>query len=266
MVYNTINTRTIQTYLMKQLYITNPSGEELNVHVYENKLSKSVILFVHGWGVGKYDGLGLFRDWVSSLNQNHACVLFDFSGVHESQGKSEDISFSKEISDLETMLDWVQSTYPESEINIIAHSRGCQIVSKLNPDNISNIVFSGIPNWNADYIIRQISGRISAKNKKPVDFDSITKYPRSDGTISKIGPQFWTDYQDFDMLELTQKLTYKSSLLILHPAQDDVVGHEYIREYNDIDKATFKEIPGDHSYSDPNDRDHALKIISDWLR
>lgn len=243
--------------------ILNHYGENLDVLIEGNLYSQRNLVFVHGFGTNKNEGYDLFVDVAKELSEYFRIIRFDFSGYGESEGKQEDVCYSKQAYDLDSILDFVRTEYDEN-ISIFAHSMGCFVTSLLSPSGILKTVFSSIPNPDSSMSINRIKKRIENKNGF-FDELGISTYPRSSGEVQKIGSQFWIDIRDFQPIDNIREFACKTRLMIIHPKQDEIVGNIGMAEYSKLAQTKFIEINGDHNYSKAEERQEMIKVVKDFL-
>lgn len=95
------------------------------------------LVFSHGFGV-RADSLGLFS-YITGKFPNYESVLFDFYDVDESSNTWKVPALSIQADTLAVKLENVFAHDPQAEVNIIAHSQGCVIVSLLDDSLLSRI-------------------------------------------------------------------------------------------------------------------------------
>ena len=242
--------------------LTNPSGEKIDFVVEGKKDSDKTLILIHGFGVGKNEGMNLFLDFVKALKNNLRIIRFDFTGYGLSEGKDIDVNYQKQSQDLNTIINYVKKTY-KGQIFIYAHSMGCFVTALLSPTGITKTIF-GAPPSTAKDIASMIQTRIKTKGGI-VEEQGITIYPRSSGATTKIGPSFWQSLKDFDEHHAITNLAQKTKLLILKPMQDDVAGNDNYQHYQQIPNLIYQEINGNHSFTKPKDRQILIQKIKQFL-
>lgn len=244
--------------------IRNKYGEELDTFVEGNETAGATIIFVHGFGTDKNESFNYFADIALSLRAQFRIVRFDFSGYGKSGGKQEDSNYQKQAEDLSCVIEYVKSNLP-SKIFIVAHSMGTFVTVSLSPDGIEKTVFTGIPNSNTGYIIERLKRRIMSRKGALVDTRGLTTYPRTFGEVQKIGSSFWEVLGKFRPVEALLEYSKKTDLLIIHFNQDDVVGNEFMKEYDVIKDANILWLDGNHSVTKKEDREIVIKTIREFF-
>lgn len=246
--------------------IRNRFNEKLDTWVEELEgYIKATVILVHGFGTSKHETAGYFDDITTALvNDNYRVVRFDLSGYGNSEGREEDGCYTKHAKDVETICDWVRSSYA-GEVYILAQSMGCWITSLANPGGISKTLMTGIPNHNTQIVIERIKGRFGSRPGARLDMDGISLLPRSTGKIQKIGSQFWKDIKSFKPLETIEQYAQRTKLLIIHWKQDEIIGNDYINEYDNLPGVKAAYLDGDHSLTNKNDRDNFLKKMLEFF-
>lgn len=234
------------------LNILNPHSEKLDTLVEGNESSNITIVMAHGLGIAV------------ALATQYRVVRFDFSGFGKSEGKTEDFDYHKSAQDLSSVLGYVTKTYG-GETYIIAQSMGCFITALLNPKGVKKTILMGIPNSNIEYIIDTLAKRISSRPGGVVNFNGLSTVPRSSGEVQTFGPSFWKVLKEFDPMQSVGNLAKNTDLLIIHPLQDDVVGPEYQKEYDNIPNIKIEWINGDHSFKKREDRKVLIEKIKQFF-
>ena len=247
-----------------KIKITNIFGERLDVLIEGSKESKSVVIFVHGYGTDKDESFATFLDLSKYLNDKFFLVRFDLSGYGKSEGNDFEFQFQKAAGDLDSVIRYVRRNYPDKVLNIIAHSLGTVTASLLSPYNIRKTVFTSVPNSNTEFVITELKKRILSHGGK-VDEEGITYYPRTRGAGQKIGPGFWKTLRAYNPCEYLEELGNKTDLIIFKPMQDDVLKNVYFDEYKAIKNIQYVEVSGDHNFKDPRQREELFKKIKTFL-
>ncbi|MBW7960488.1 alpha/beta fold hydrolase [Patescibacteria group bacterium] len=251
--------------MVNKIKLFNKLNEKLDIWVEGKQDAEITVVFVHGFAVDKHETARYFDDLSSSLNNNYRTVRFDFSGCGNSQGKLEEKDCLQWSKDLSVVIDFVKNKY-KGEIYIFAQSMGCFVTALLSPDNIKKTVFTGIPNSNIKYIIDRLFSRFIKRPGGKLDLNGISIFPRSSGEIQKIGPSFWKVLKDFQPKEKVETYSKKTSLMIVHPLQDEVVGNEFLEVYSKIPNVIIKHLNGNHAFTKKEDRDILIKEIENFLQ
>jgi hypothetical protein len=201
----------------KKVTILNEFGEKLigleTIPAIEKEKYPTVIL-VHGFGVDKSESQ-MFDDLASNLSENGFLVYrFDFSGCGESDGDYSETSLSKLRLDLSKILEFVrkQSNVDVAKIGIHAQSFGTATTVALGP-NIQCLVMTG-----SICHPKEIMTRLCGDGYHPEEISFRTK---SNGKITRIGPQFWKDLENYDLLRLIKKI--HCPILFIHGSKDENV-------------------------------------------
>lgn len=251
-------------HMEQNILIKNKLGGKLDTLVEGNESSDATVVFVHGFGTDKNEAFSYLSDIALSLKNKFRIVRFDFSGYGKSEGKQEEVNYQKQAGDLDCVIEYVKSNFP-GKIFIVAHSMGTFVTCFLSPTGIEKTVFTGIPNSNTGYIIERLKGRISSREGSFVDTEGITTYPRTFGEVQKIGPSFWKVLGEFNPVEAVSKYSKKTDLLIIHFNQDDVVGSQYMNEYESIKEAKILWLDGNHSVTRKEDREIVINTIREFF-
>lgn len=244
--------------------IKNNLGEKLDTWVEEpiGDVKASVVM-VHGFGTSKHETAEYFDDISLALtNHNFRVVRFDLSGYGNSEGREEDACYSKHVLDLKCILNWVKSNF-KSPIYIFAQSMGCWVTSLANPDGISKTIMTGVPNSNPEIVVTRVKDRFGSRPGAILNLDGVSLLPRSTGKIQKIGSQFWLDIKNIKPAKIVEDYSKKTELLIVHWESDEIIGKDYLDEYDKISSLKSIWLPGDHSVTKPSDRQNFIqKMLS----
>ena len=244
--------------------IKNENGENLDLAVEGNPNSNITIVFVHGLGTNKDENSNLFIDIAKPLLDEYRVIRFDLSGYGKSEGKQESANLTKHAKDLKTVLDFVDSEYKSTKY-ILAFSMGCFLVLALNPSGIEKTMLISPPNPNPQRIIESTKVRISSRPDGKVIEDGISIYPRSDGSIQKLGPSFWTALKTFKPVEMLTEYSKKTNLIIFRPMQDEVVSGQNMPEYQNVKTLEYVELSGNHGFTNPEDRGKLITAIREFV-
>lgn len=180
----------------------------------------TVILFSHGFGIRK-DNLGLFTFLSQKLESlGYKTVLFDYYEYNEETKEVFTIPFSKHAEILQKQLDKVKEENPGKDIKIIAQSQGCIIPTFCDVTGVSQIL--GIsPFFLTDR--DEVLARYSARQGSTTDFGSISIRKHSDGKVTVIPPEYWTERFNTDQYELYNSLALKTSLTLICGLEDELI-------------------------------------------
>jgi pimeloyl-ACP methyl ester carboxylesterase len=226
----------------------------LDVCFKETNIQKPILIFCHG-----YKG---FKDWgpwnimaQKFANNNICCIKFNFSyngGTPEQPIDFPDLiafgenNYTKELDDLECVLDWVEDKYgnhPEfntANITLLGHSRGGGIVTiKASEDSrISKIIsLAGVSDFENRF----------PKNEALEKWKNEGVFYVKNGRTKQDMPHFYQFYEDFiknqDRLNIKRaSQNLKMPHLIIHGNSDTSVHPEEakkIHAWNSNSKLTL---------------------------
>ncbi len=243
--------------------IINPYGERLDTLVEEREKSIATVILVHGFGTDKHESHRFFDDLSFGLQKNFRTVRFDFSACGKSEGRLEEKDFEKWAEDLKTIIGFTKNKYP-GKLYLLAQSMGCFVSALANPEAIEKAVFTGLPNSNTNFVIEKLVHRFETRNNAKIDFEGISIIPRSTGKNQTIGPSFWRVLRLFNPAISVEKFSRHTHLLIVHPKEDEIVGHEYLSQYAKIPGVSVRWLNGDHGFKNIEDRNVLLKTIEEF--
>lgn len=217
---------------------------------------KTVIL-VHGFGVtkeeyGMFDGLASHFAAAGILSYR-----FDFSGCGESEGDYAETSLSKLRDDLASILAFVKSQphVDGSRIGIHAQSFGTSTAVALHP-RINSLILMGSISRPKEFFLKRYG-----KN----NVTGIPEIQKADGRVIKLKSQFWTDFDNHDLLSSIQKI--RCSILFIHGGSDSTVPLTEMEAY-------YEKVNGKKEKVIITGADHGLrpyrkkmyKIAADWFK
>jgi pimeloyl-ACP methyl ester carboxylesterase len=243
--------------------IINVYGERLDTLVEESANLKGTVIFVHGFGTDKHETHRYFDDLSFGLRRGFRTIRFDLSGCGKSDGRLEEKDYERWTKDLKEVIDFVKKKYP-GKIYLLSQSMGCFVTAMLNPDGIEKTVFTGIPNSNTNFVIEKLVHRFTSRANASIDFEGISVIPRSSGINQIIGPTFWRVLRLLNPARAVEEFSKKTKLLIIHPKQDEIVGHEYLSQYAKVSGVSVKWLNGDHGFKNLEDRNVLIKTIESF--
>jgi uncharacterized protein len=216
------------------------------------------VILIHGFGITKSE-YGMFDALAAKLSQNGFLVFrFDFSGCGESEGNYSETSLTKLKSDLSEIIKFVKSQ-PEvdnSRIGILGQSLGTATTITLGP-NAKSFVMLGSVSTPEDSLVE-----FFGEGYNP---DGISTKKRSNGSVTKIKPQFWKDFENHNLLESVKNI--KSPIIFIHGGSDQLVPitdmESYFKNANEPKEKIIIE-GADHGLM-PH-RDKMYKIVIDWFK
>ena len=244
--------------------VLNEHGEKLDVVIEGNKNSKTTIIFVHGLGADKEENFNLFVDLSRPLLEKYQVLRFDLSGCGKSEGREEDSSCRKHSRDLNSIIDYTKQELRTSAY-IVAHSMGAFVVSMLSPENIGRTAFITVPGSDTLKSIEALQNRIRSRPGGIVDENKTSIYPRSNGDVQKIGPDFWRSLKEFNPLAAMETELAKTDLIVFGALQDDVVDPKSVIEYKHIEGLRYVDLQGNHNFTKAKDRDVLISKINEFF-
>ena len=190
--------------------------------------------------------------------QEFLVFRFDFSGCGESEGDYSETSLSKLKSDLSKIFEFVksQSKVNSSRIGILGQSFGTAVTITLEPKVKCLVMMSSVAHPKETLI------KLFGDGYNP---NGISTRVKPNGTISKVKPQFWKDFENHKLLESIKNI--RSPILFINGEKDDKVPLSEMEAYfEDANEPKEKIIieGADHGLS-PH-RDKMYKIVVDWFK
>ena len=142
--------------MYRHIYIKSPAdGLELNTTaICSREKPKAVLLFIHGL-CGKIGRMLPAMEYFSE--EGYACVCFDLRGHGDSIKEERDRGYTYKggsramALDIQGVIGWISSNYPQTPIFIIAHSMGslaARTYIKGDDTHIKGLIICGSPSYN----------------------------------------------------------------------------------------------------------------------
>ncbi|MBL4707944.1 MAG: OsmC family protein [Flavobacteriales bacterium] len=189
-----------------------------------------------------------------------AVLLFDFTGLGESEGDFESTSFTSNINDLFAANDFLKEKFEAPKI-MIGHSLGgaAALFAAAKLENIEAVVTIGAP-FEPFHVTKLLTEGIDEIKKRGKATVNIGGRPFS---ISK---EFLEDLEKQKPEEIAKAL--RKPLLILHSPQDTTVGIENAAKIYSaaLHPKSFISLDGaDHLLSKKADSSYAGNMIAAWV-
>ncbi len=246
----------------KKLSFKNKNSQALSARI-EFPLDEKPIafaLFAHCFTCGK--DLVASRNISRTLTSNGiAVMLFDFTGLGDSEGDFESSDFSGNISDLLAASDFLKEHYEAPKI-LIGHSLGgaAALFTAAQMPTIEAVVTIAAP-FNPYHLTKMIAKDLDKIEEKGEAKVSIGGRPF---TIKK---SFIDDLGTHNAEKIAREL--RKPLLIFHSPQDETVNIDnaakiYIAAHH---PKSFISLDGaNHLISDKRDSEYVGNVIAGWVR
>lgn len=246
----------------KSVYFINAHREKLvgTLHIPDRKTGCGVVLG-HCFTCSRHTGI--LREISSFLcSQGFYALRFDFSGNGQSEGDFSRSTYSKQISDMKTAVEFLSSK-GVAWIGLCGHSMGA-VISLLASSRIKDIK-----------AVCMLAGRLSQLNaahflspqqSKELSDTGWVKF-NSRGRSLQLSTDFFADAENFNLSKVLQ--TLKLPLLVVHGDQDMIIPVRDAYRANELnpDKIQLTVIPGaDHMFSDKEHRLHVADLIVNWFQ
>lgn len=216
------------------------------------------VILAHGFGVTKEES-GMFDNIAQNLSEAGILVFrFDFSGCGESEGDYSETSLSKLKSDLSKILEFVklQPKVDTSRIGILGQSFGTATTITLEP-NVECLIMMGSVAHPKETLIELFGDGYNP--------NGISTRKKSNGTITKVKPQFWKDFDNHYLLESINKI--HSPILFIHGEKDYKVPLSEMEAYfNNANEPKEKIIIEGADHGLRPHRDKMYEIVVDWFK
>ncbi len=216
------------------------------------------IILVHGFGATKEES-EMFDNLAKNLSDEDFLIYrFDFSGCGESDGDYAETSLTKLKSDLSKILNFVQSQ-PDvdvSKIGMLGQSLGTTTIIALEP-KIKCLAFTGSVLHAKEILIKLFNDGYNP--------NGISTRIKANGTISKVKPQFWKDFDNYKLLKSIKNI--HCPILFIHGEQDEKTPISEMEAYfENANKPKEKIIIDGAFHSLKPHREKMYKIAVDWFK
>ncbi|MBI2233292.1 MAG: alpha/beta hydrolase [Candidatus Aenigmarchaeota archaeon] len=246
----------------ESVYFYNASKERLSgfLHLPAGDYDKSIAL-AHCFTCSRHQKI--MRNICDTLAESGFLVLrFDFSGNGESEGRFEDATYSKEISDLKSAISFL-STKNASSFGVLGHSMGAavSILHSAIDTRVSSLCVVGSPAESSS--IKTIFSDATLKEIYSKGRAEVNIFSRK-LTMTK---EFFDDAEKHSIEKSLR--TFTKPFCVVHGGLDSIIPVENAMKLYSYAKGQ-KEIHiidgADHMFSDPGHLEMAQKIILDWFR
>lgn len=222
------------------------------------KPQETVILFSHGFGVMK-DARGLFSFLGSMLESlGYSTVQFDYNEFNKDTKELFAIPFSKQAAILQKHIDNLIKENRYKNIIIIGHSQGGLIPALCTTRKKVSKVIGISPFFQTK--VEDLEKRYTSLSDNKLDFYSITRRRRSDGSITVIPPEYWTERFTTDVVKLYNNLAEQTELTLIYAINDEVMDFNNLRL---IKNTRIINLDGNHDFSNQYREDLYKTILWD---
>lgn len=206
-----------QKMIEQKISIKNLDGETLvglEDRPDTGRMQYPAVVLVHGFYGDKDEEM--FIRFAKGLTTHGFMVYrFDLSGCGESEGDYAKTTITKLAEDVLSILDFVrsESQVDKMRIGMVGFSLGTTTILALRPKDVRCLVFIGA--LARPYEVLQL---LFGEGFHP---SAISSRVTSGGERVHVEPQFWSDFQRYDMTKQMNKL--KVPVLFLHGELDDKV-------------------------------------------
>lgn len=246
-----------------KIFIKNKYNEKL-AGLHESPKDKKdkypTILLVHGFGVEKTEG-GMF-DQISErlISESYQTYRFDFAGCGESEGDYINTTLTRQAEDLDCILKYVreQEDTDKNRLGILGMSFGTAVITALHPKGIKAFAYLG-SNSKPHESLKVLFGN----GYNPT---SISVRVKSNGQITKVGPEFWKDFDHYNLLDIIGKSN--QPIIFIVGERDMKIRIENTKLYfSNANKPKELKIieNADHGFYRPEERKEMIDSVVKWF-
>jgi uncharacterized protein len=244
-----------------KVFTKNQNEEELvGLKTYPEirKEKYPTVLLLHGFGMTRDEYKDFFPEIARSINSIGCLVYrFDASGRGESEGDYSKTTLSKQVEELEKIIEFLNTepNVDKNNIAIVAQSFGTSATIALHP-KIKAIALMG-----SFHRLEKVFADHFGKDYNP---NGVSIIKRSDDSDLAIGPQFWKDLRKYNILSDIKKTS--ASILFIHGDKDTICPLEEMEALFKVANEPKEKviIKGNDHGQDPC-RDKAYKVLNNWL-
>ncbi|MAY83122.1 MAG: osmotically inducible protein C [Flavobacteriales bacterium] len=246
----------------KKIQFENRSGHKLSARI-ELPLEDqplAFVIFAHCFTCNK--DLTAVRNISRALSsEGIGVMLFDFTGLGESEGDFSETDFSSNISDLVSASDWLKREYDVDQY-LIGHSLGGAAVlataGKIEAVKAVVSIAAPFDPFHVSNLFKEHIDEIKAQGKAEVNIG---------GRPFKLSKEFIEDLKDQDPKKTIAEL--RKPLMVMHSPQDNIVSIKnaakiYVAAMH---PKNFLSLDGaDHLLSNKSDSSYAGLMIAHWIK
>lgn len=228
-------------------------------HLEDKKLP--TIILAHGFGAEKTED-GMFDDVASTLTNTGFLVFrFDFSGLGESKGDYSKTTLTKLTEDLRSIIDFVKSQprVDTGKIGLVGMSFGTSVSIALHAPEIKAYVLLGSV-ANPYEVLKNLFMQYTFNP------DGMSFRITSEGEHIQMGPQFWKDFTNYDLLKTVAEI--RRPVCIIHGEKDSKAPLLEAESFYNAAQEPKKLIViknADHGFYEPNEREKMVRETVDWF-
>ena len=206
---------------MQSHSIINQQGEKLAADVFMPAAAARLVLIVcHGFRGGKENGGRIFQ-FAGRLNELGVIVLaFDFSGSGQSEGDFVSLTLSQQVSDLQSVIDYVDEHYKLPMVLLGRSFGGSTVIAGGAEDKR----IAALALWSTPFFIAETFAAMMPAEYKSMQAGQVVNIRDEAGNYD-LGPAFAVDIARHDMGSYLQAIGNRP-VLIVHAQDDELVAPE----------------------------------------
>jgi len=230
---------------MEKLTVKNRAGLKLCGLSFIPEPMKYLLIICHGFKGAKENSGHLFP-FAASLNQLHIGVwAFDFTGSGESEGDFSSITLTRQIQDLQCLIDYAEQRFAQPLLLLGRSFGGTTVIGAGGDPRVKACIL-----WSAPVFLEETfkKGLTTAEYQKLAANQPIIH--REDNQLVELKPEFFNDFRKHNMEQYLSTLKNKPVLVVQGLADETVLpaNAEYISKI--LPHADLHMIPGaDHRFT-----------------
>ncbi|MFH1173560.1 MAG: alpha/beta fold hydrolase [archaeon] len=247
------------------LFITNMHHEQLAAVLEGEQLpKKALVIICHGFGAHK--NLPWKQALSATLLQRKLPSLrFDFSGCGESQGLFEESTYTKQLSDLFSVINW-SFEHGYHQLYLAGHSRAGSVVLRAASERHG---ICGVIDIAGVAYVEQFDRRLTAAQARELQLTGKTAIPlpiRLDGKLFTLTKEFIDDTKTWHLFQTVKHI--KCPLLIIHGEKDQSVPLQDSKDlyWEAMCEKVMDVLPGcDHYFRSEQEQQLLAITITRWV-
>lgn len=251
---------------MKNIIVDTTDDLKLSAIINETDTKDRIVIMCHGIR-GTKDERGLFVDLSEKLEENNiSSIRFDFRGHGESDGIDKEVTITKEIEDLETIIKYV-TDLGYNEIFALGASFGGGIVSLVDYNKYPKVQGLVLLYPAVDFSVAKQGNLFTDENKQEaIKNGYYVSKSVSTGKEFRFGLEMFNEIDKYKPYEKLEKLNLP--ILFVHGTSDRVVPYELSVEVSKVCNNAKVELidNGDHTFdNDKLAEQSAIEKITEFV-
>jgi uncharacterized protein len=203
--------------LGSKFYILNKRGQRLAALMQGSASARGPIVVVcHGFTGSKEGGGRALEMGAALAARGYSCLLFDFAGCGESDGLWEEISLSRQLEDLDGVVQWCRDAgFGKIILNGRSFGGATALCYGAAADSIAGLCTWSAPARLTDLFCKLAGGTVAGPAEETVQLSG------EEGVVC-VRKGFFYDLKKHDLIRCAARIAPRP-LLVIHGTADEVV-------------------------------------------